>query len=90
MVVYHSDATRAGLAYLALVGLKFLLRRGFGKGGFTCPLGLLHALVRVGSLAPLGCSTLCVNSGIYASVLKVIHCQNNDTRNDHDDTDHAI
>ena len=36
LCVYHGDASRATLAYLALVGLKFLLRRGFGEGGFTC------------------------------------------------------
>ena len=35
-VVYHGDASRATLAYLALVGLKFLLRRGFRGGVFTC------------------------------------------------------
>ena len=33
VVIYHSDASRAGLAYFALVGLKFLLRRGLGGGG---------------------------------------------------------
>ena len=33
VVVYHGDASRATLAYLALVGLKFLLRRGFRGGG---------------------------------------------------------
>ena len=33
MVVYHRHASRATLAYLALVGLKFLLRRGFRGGG---------------------------------------------------------
>ena len=37
VVVYHGDASRAALAYLALVGLKFLLRRGFRGGGVTCP-----------------------------------------------------
>ena len=34
VVVYHGDASRATLAYLALVGLKFLLWRGFRGGGF--------------------------------------------------------
>ena len=47
VVVYHSDASRAALAYLPLVGLKFLLRRGFRGGGFTC-LGWLHALREFG------------------------------------------
>ena len=47
MVVYHRHATRATLAYLALVGLKFLLWRGFRGGGFTC-LGRLHALREFG------------------------------------------
>lgn len=32
VVVYHGDASRAALAYLALVGLTFLLGRGF-RGG---------------------------------------------------------
>ena len=36
VVVYHRHASRATLAYLALVGLKFLLRRGFRGGGLTC------------------------------------------------------
>ena len=35
VVVYHRHATGATLAYLALVGLKFLLWRGFCGGGFT-------------------------------------------------------
>ena len=48
-VVYHRHASRATLAYLALVGLKFLLRRGFRGGGFTC-LGWLHALREFGHL----------------------------------------
>ena len=68
VVVYHGDASRAALAYLALVGIKFLLRRGFRVGGFTC-LGRLHAL-RI--------------------ILKIIYCQDHDTRNDHYDTDHTI
>ena len=49
VVVYHGDASRSTLAYLALVGLKFLLRRGFRGGGFTC-LGRLHALREFGHL----------------------------------------
>ena len=36
VVVYHGDASRATLAYLALIGFKFLLRRGFRGCGFTC------------------------------------------------------
>ena len=47
VVVYHRHASRATLAYLALVGLKFLLRRGFRGGGFTC-LGRLHAFREFG------------------------------------------
>jgi len=47
VVVYHRHASRATLAYLALVGLKFLLRRGFRGGGFTC-LGWFHALREFG------------------------------------------
>ena len=47
VVVYHGDASRATLAYLALVELKFLLRSGFRGGGFTC-LGRLHALCEFG------------------------------------------
>ena len=49
VVVYHGDASRTALAYLALVGLKFLLRRGFRGGGFIC-LGRLHALREFGHL----------------------------------------
>ena len=47
VVVYHRHASRAALAYLALVRLKFLLWRGFRGGGFTC-LGWLHALREFG------------------------------------------
>ena len=35
VVVYHRHASCATLAYLPLVGLKLLLRRGLGEGGFT-------------------------------------------------------
>ena len=47
VVVYHGDASRATLAYLPLVGLKFLLWRGFRGGGFTCLgwLGFWHFCV---------------------------------------------
>ena len=46
-VVYYGDASRASLAYPALVGLKFLLRRVFRGGGLTC-LGWLYALRKFG------------------------------------------
>ena len=53
VIVDLIHASCATLAYLSLVGLKFLLRRGF-RGGWV------HL--------PLGGSTLCVNSGICAFV----------------------
>ena len=74
VVVYHGDASRSTLAYLSLVGLKVLLRRGFRGGGFTC-LGWLHALREFGhfcvctadlsvdstasSMSPVRCNYLC-------------------------------
>ena len=62
VVVYHCHATGAALAYLAFVGLKFLLRRGFRGGGFTC-LGRLrfgHLRVCTANLSvdPHGCLLL--------------------------------
>ena len=57
VVVDHRHATCATLAYLALVGLNFLPRRSFFGG----------------VLLALGGSTLCVNSGICASVPPISH-----------------
>ena len=50
VVIYHGDAPRATLAYLPPVGFKFLLRRGFRGGGFTC-LGRFRALRELGNFS---------------------------------------
>ena len=49
VVVYHGDATRAGLANLAIIRLKFRLYGGFRRRLLTC-LGRLHALREFGHL----------------------------------------
>ena len=62
VVVYHRHASRATLAYLALVGLKFLLRRGFRGGGLTClgrfRFGYLRVCTADFSVDPHGCLLL--------------------------------